>query len=77
MTPDPIRTEPDRFANVQAVIDGFDAEHRRVLLIRLAMKLNNGDAHFDHGEPGYSWLCLRCAQNGKGGGMMSVAEFFA
>lgn len=59
----------DYFPDVQAAIDLFadDPLKQRVMLLRLAMRLNNGDEHFDHGEHGYSWLCHRCAREGKGG----------
>lgn len=62
-------SHPDLFADVQAAIDQFAADplRQKVMLIRLAMRLNNGAEHFDHGTPGYSWLCHRCALEGKGG----------
>lgn len=57
----------DRFAHLQAIIDGLSEFDQGIVLLRLAAKLNNGKEHFDHGPIGYSWLCHRCALEGAGG----------
>lgn len=61
------RNPPDRYPKVQEALDSFTDQEKHVALVRLAMRINNGDEHFDHGEPGYSWLCHRCALEGRGG----------
>lgn len=58
---------PDIFARVQEFIDSCSVDERRAALLRLMWADNNGDKHFDHGDPGYSWACLRCARRGLGG----------
>lgn len=67
MTEEHTEEHVDPYAHVQAALDALTDHERVVALVRLAMKLNNGKEHFDHSEVGYSWLCHRCAQEGKGG----------
>lgn len=57
----------DPYLRVQDFLDTCSDIEKHVALVRLAMRINNGDQHFDHGEPGYSWLCHRCALDGSGG----------
>lgn len=57
---------PDLFQRVQDFLDSCSVDERRAATLRLMWADNNGDAHFDHGAPGYSWACLRCSREGLG-----------
>jgi hypothetical protein len=56
----------DLYQRVQDFIDSCTDVEKQVAILRLCRQVNNGDEHFDHGEPGYSWCCLRCARGGGG-----------
>lgn len=65
----------ERFPRVEAALAILDQDiDRRVALVRLAAKLNNGTEHFDHGPSGYSYLCLKCAQEDGMGPFFTTIE---
>lgn len=76
---DDMSTEPERvewFPEAAAAIAGCPEDQHHIVLLRLAAKLNNGSEHFDHGTPGYSWLCLACARAGGWSGFVSANPVF-
>jgi hypothetical protein len=56
----------EMFPAAAEAIKSLTETNQRVVLLRLAAKYNNGDAHFDHSPGGYSWLCLKCALDALG-----------